>query len=102
MKHLVLRAALLAALAFGGVAATSPAFAGCYADYKAKQGNPLKLHYGVIQLPDGACDSIAMARPMVAARIAKGGWTLLAVIAIFGEDGLAKRRASAGAYYLRY
>ena len=29
--------------------------AGCYADYKAKQDNPLRLHYGVAQI-SGACD----------------------------------------------
>ena len=38
-----------------------PAAAECYADYKAKRDDPLKLHYGVIALPDAIC-GIAAAR----------------------------------------
>ena len=68
----------------------------------AKQGNPLRLHYGVIKLPDSACGSPAAARPAISARIAHEGWTLLAVLSIFGSEGLAQRKDSAGAYYLRY
>ena len=53
-----------------------PATAACYADYKAKQDNPLKLHYGVIELPDVACGSAQDAAPEVSRRIAADGWTL--------------------------
>lgn len=79
-----------------------PAFANCYADYKAKREHPLRLHYGVIELQNGACASPAAARSAISARIAKEGWTLLAVLSIFGPEGLAQRKESAGAFYLRY
>ncbi|MBI1220210.1 MAG: hypothetical protein GC186_16875 [Rhodobacteraceae bacterium] len=94
------RLALVASLL--AVALAHPAAADCYVDYKAKQGNPLRLHYGVIKLPDSACGSPAAARSAISARIGKEGWTLLAVLSIFGPDGLAQRKSSAGAYYLRY
>ena len=72
----------------------------CYADYKAKQDNPLKLHYGVLQL-NGACDA-GSARAEVAQRIAAEGWTLLNVLSVFGPDGLQQRKSDAGPYYLRF
>ena len=94
MKHrMSLRLVLMVPLV--ALALAQPALADCYADYKAKQGNPLRLHYGVIKLPDSACGSPA-------AGIAHEGWTLLAVLSIFGSEGLAQRKDSAGAYYLRY
>lgn len=80
----------------------APASADCYADYKAKKGNPLQLSYGVIQLSGGACGSKQAAAQEISRRIAKGGWTLLAVVSIFGPEGLAQRKASAGADFLRY
>jgi hypothetical protein len=80
----------------------APVQAACYADYKAKQDNPLRLHYGVIELPDSACGSTSAAAGEISRRIARDGWTLLNVMGIFGQDGLAGRRASAGPYYLRY
>lgn len=82
------------------LAATS-AQAGCYADYKAKQDDPLKLHYGVAQLSDAAC-SKAGAAAELKPRLAREGWTLLNILSIFGEEGLAERKASAGQYFLRY
>lgn len=97
-----LRLLLAAPLAAIALAAASPAGADCYADYKAKKENPLRLSYGVIQLSGSACASTGAARPEIARRIAKGGWTLLAVLSIFGPDGLAQRKANAGADYLRY
>lgn len=78
------------------------AHADCYADYKAKQDNPLKLHYGVIQLPDAACTSKAQAADAVARRIARDGWSLLTLVSVFGEDGLEQRKSNAGPYFLRY
>ena len=78
-----------------------PASAECYADYKAKQDNPLKLHYGVMQVPDGACNRAAAGAAM-RPRLARDGWTLLAVLSTFGPEGLSSRRASAGTYFLRY
>ncbi len=84
----------------GLLAVAAPAQAQCYADYKAKQDNPLRLHYGVVQL-QGACSASA-ARSEVADRIARGGWTLLNVVSVFGPEGLNERRDSAGPYFLRF
>lgn len=84
------------------VLAAGPASAECYADYKAKRDAPLQLHYGVIELPDSACGSRDAARGAIAQRIARDGWNLLNVLGIFGRDGLAQRKESAGQYYLRY
>ena len=89
-------------LALVMIGAAASARAECYADYKAKQDNPLRLHYGVIELPDAACAAPDAARPAIAARIADDGWTLLTVMAVFGADGLKERKNSAGPYYLRY
>lgn len=85
-----------------GLAAAAPANAACYADYKAKQDNPLKLHYGVIELPDAACGNRRDAATVIEKRIARDGWQLLTVMSIFGRDGLAERKESAGIYFLRY
>ncbi|MBD3665641.1 hypothetical protein [Sulfitobacter aestuariivivens] len=96
MKHITL--SLLAAVLIGLAVPVSAA--GCYADYKAKQDNPLRLHYGVAQIT-GACDAGA-ARAELARRLAAQGWTLLNVLSVFGDDGLAQRKDSAGQFYLRF
>jgi len=95
------RRALLLAVLLAGLLPAAQALA-CYADYKAKRSDPLQLHYGVIDLPGNACASRDAAAPVIARRIAGDGWTLLTVMSIFGEDGLAGRRQSAGEFYLRY
>lgn len=92
---------LALALALTALAAGA-AVADCFADYKAKQDDPLRLHYGVIELPEAACRDPARAEREIARRIAAGGWQLLTVMGIFGPDGLAERRESAGAFYLRF
>lgn len=74
--------------------------AGCYADYKAKQDNPLRLHYGVAQI-NGACSQGA-AQSELAARLASKGWILLNVMSVFGDEGLAERKDSAGSNFLRF
>lgn len=81
--------------------AVEPAAAACYADYKAKRGRPLELHYGVIEIPERACNAQAAAR-VVQRRIRGDGWQLLNVVSVFRDGGLAKRRSSAGAFYLKY
>ncbi|WP_292287117.1 hypothetical protein [Marivita sp.] len=94
MKHVfpfVVLAALLAPAA---------AQADCYADYKAKQDNPLRLHYGVAEI-SGPC-SVNAAQRQLATRLAQAGWTLLNVVSVFDEDGLAERKDSAGSNFLRY
>ena len=78
-----------------------PAQAACYADYKAKQNNPLRLHYGVAALSERACNKGA-AKAELAPRLANAGWTLLNVLSIFGDEGLNERKASAGEYFLRF
>ena len=84
------------------IAAALPAQAACYADYKAKRDNPLRLQYGVMELPDPACGSTAAAEREVRARLAANGWELLNVVGIFGADGLEQRRESAGDFFLRF
>ncbi|WP_146348020.1 hypothetical protein [Falsiphaeobacter marinintestinus] len=94
-----LRTHILALIA--GLMLAAPAFsAECYADYKAKRDNPLRLHYGVIQLAQ-SCDKAA-ARSEAAQRLQQNGWTLLNVLSVFGPEGLQQRKADAGQYYLRF
>ena len=95
MKETVIILASIALIALSG-----PARAQCYADYKAKQDNPLRLHYGVVQL-QGEC-SRGAAQAEIASRIARAGWTLLNVVSVFGPEGLNQRRDSAGPYFLRF
>jgi len=78
-----------------------PAQAACFADYKAKQDNPLRLHYGVVELPDAACTPAA-ASAEISRRLAGTGWTLLNVLSIFGSEGLQERKGDAGTYFLRF
>ncbi|MGP3696833.1 hypothetical protein [Rhodobacter sp. NSM] len=92
--------ALLAVLALG-CAMAAPAEAACFADYKAKQDRPLRLHYGVAQVPDGACNRKGATR-VLKPRLAQAGWTLLNVLSTFGPEGLDERKASAGRFFLRY
>ena len=93
-----LLALLVAALPLGLAA---PAQAACFADYQARRGGPVELHYGTIQIPDDAC-SVGAAAPVVAGRIGADGWQLLSVLSVFGPEGLAQRERDAGAYHLRY
>lgn len=95
MKHMlsISLIALLALFAQGAQAA-------CYADYKAKQNDPLRLHYGVAEI-SGACKK-APAQQELAPRLARDGWVLLNVLSVFDESGLAGRKADAGQFYLRY
>lgn len=89
-------------LAFGLILlAASAVQADCYADYKAKRDDPLRLHYGVAQVSDGNCDTVS-ADADLAPRLDAAGWTLLNVLSTFGPEGLEERKASAGDYYLRY
>lgn len=97
MKHRIYIAAALISLATANTAQ-----AACFADYKAKKDNPLQLHYGVMELPASACGSASSAAGAIAPRLAKAGWTLLNVLSVFDESGLAERKNSAGRHYLRY
>ncbi len=90
---------ILAALALSVLAA--PLHAACYADYRASMANPFSLHYGIVEVPQNAC-SVGAASSVVAARLAAQGWTLVQVVSVFDDSGLASRRADAGQYYLRF
>lgn len=92
MKHFTLSIILSSLLA-------TSAAANCFADYKAKQDNPLRLHYGVAQV--SACNR-ATAEGELTQRLASKGWTLLQVMSVFGPEGLDQRKPSAGQYYLRF
>ena len=93
MKHVLLSALILAASA-------SAAQAACYADYKAKRDDPLRLHYGVAII-DGDC-TVAQAEAALTPRLAADAWQLLTVVGVFDDAGLEERKESAGEYYLRY
>ena len=95
-----MKTAALTLIGFAFVLA-SPAAAECYADYKAKQDDPLRLHYGVAQVSDDNCNDRGAAREL-APRLADAGWTLLNIISTFGPEGLDERKASAGDNFLRY
>ena len=89
MKHILLS---LAAAGLLALSAPSAQAAECFADYKAKQENPLRLHYG----------SRASAQAQLTDRLAANGWTLLTIVSVFGKDGLNQRKASAGPNFLRF
>ncbi|UWR24257.1 hypothetical protein [Sulfitobacter sp. S190] len=96
MKNALLSLCAVAALSMG-----SPAMAAdCYADYKAKQDDPLRLHYGVAEIR-GACDKRS-AKSELAGRLSGAGWTLLNIVSVFGPDGLESRKDSAGSNFLRF
>jgi len=82
------------------LALVGAAQAQCYADYKAKQDNPLRLHYGVAEV-SGNC-SAGNAAQQLGARLAARGWTLLQIQSVFGPEGLDQRKARAGKFYLRF
>lgn len=84
------------------LAEASAAPAGCFADYKAKQETPLRLHYGVIALPNAACTGREAAAREVDRRLAPAGWQLLTLMSVFGADGLEQRKAAAGRFFLKY
>ncbi|MCF2906199.1 hypothetical protein L0666_14480 [Octadecabacter sp. CECT 8868] len=79
---------------------SSAAQAACYADYKAKRDDPLRLHYGVAEI-NGEC-SVGAAEAELNSRLAADGWQLLSIEGVFDDAGLEERQESAGDYYLRY
>jgi hypothetical protein len=94
------RPALLLILALAAAPAGAQSGDPCFADYKAKQDDPLRLHYGVAEIA-GACTAPDAAQEL-APRLAAAGWELLTVVGTFGPEGLEERRANAGQYYLRF
>lgn len=82
------------------VLSTTVAQAACYADYKAKQDDPLRLHYGVAEV-SGDC-SVGSAESQLRQRLSGDGWQLLNVLGVFDDAGLDERKDSAGEFFLRY
>lgn len=80
--------------------AGTAAQAACYADYKAKRDDPLRLHYGVAEI-SGDC-STDNAETQLAPRLAADDWELLSIEGVFDDTGLEERQDSAGEFYLRY
>jgi hypothetical protein len=80
----------------------------CYAEYKARKGPPLKLHYGIIALEGEACEKPRLAKREIEERIAVDDWDLLKVMDVFvvGDTvtrrAFRKKRADAGKFFLRY
>ena len=77
-----------------------PVSAACFADYKAKRDDPLRLHYGVAEIR-GDC-ARGPAAEELRPRLAAGGWELLNIVSVFGDDGLDEREESAGEFHLRF
>lgn len=84
------------------IAFAAPAHAACYADYKAKQENPLKLHYGVVQVDISPCAMSDTVTSVVRQRLQAAGWQLLQVQSVFDDSGLGKRKQDAGQFFLRF
>lgn len=79
-----------------------PLQAACYADYKAKQENPLRLHYGVMRIDTEPCAMSDRVQDTVAGRLSKAGWQVLQVQSVFDDSGLEKRKQDAGEFFLRF
>ncbi len=79
-----------------------PLQAACFADYKASRDNPLKLHYGVIQIDTNPCAMSNDVQRIVAQRLGAAGWKLLQVQSVFTDSGLGRRKTDAGQYFLRF
>ena len=102
-------APLLTCLAlFAAASAAAEGHASCFADYKARKGPPLELHYGVIELDADLCDRRRAAQREVEARIGQDGWVLLKMMDLFvpgdtvSRRAFRKKEADAGPYFLRY
>lgn len=92
------RTSSLLAVAFALVG--TAAYSECYADYKAKRDDPLRLHYGVVEVT-GDC-SAENAAAQLGPRLLADDWQLLSIEGVFDDAGLEERQESAGDYYLRY
>lgn len=105
-QRFALTLALLALIA--AVPAAAQEAGTCFADYKARKGPPLELHYGVLELDAALCDRRGAVRREVEARIGRDDWELLKVMDVFVVGDTVSRRAfrkkesDAGPYFLRY
>ena len=97
MKRMIYMLATLTALAIAGHAE-----AACFADYKAKRDNPLRLHYGVIELPDAVCGNTSRAAAEIKTRLSAGKWQLLNVLSVFVAGDMGDKEGRAGEFFLRF
>lgn len=94
MKHILLSSALILSMASGAQAA-------CFAHYKAKQENPLKLAYGIMSVGDAQCSATA-AKATVKNRLLQNGWVLLNIVRVTTKAPTTSEERNAGAHYLRF
>ena len=80
---------------------TQSAQAACYADNKAKQENPLKLHYGIMKFDSVECTA-SIVQKKVALRLLPHGWTLLNLLTVSRKLPTTQRKENAGENFLRY
>ena len=78
------------------------AFSNCYADYKAKKNNPLRLHYGISKINTDLCENRNAITLDLESRLQSSGWILLKLLDVFGNEGIDERKDSAGIYFLKY
>ena len=97
MRRQLFITTFLTSIAFAGAG-----HAGCFADYKAKRDNPLKLHYGVIEIDSDPCTMSDKVQSMVSKRLSKAGWTLLNVQSVFDDAGLEGKKRDAGEFFLSF
>lgn len=91
MKHII---ALLISASFG-----TAANAECFVEYKAKQDDPLTLHYGWMKF-DTPCP--ADLKQQTEDRLTIAGWSLLSVVSTSANEPDAKSKEDAGEFFLRY
>jgi hypothetical protein len=101
-NHAPMNKRLFSFVAASVLALALPAHAACYADYKAKREDPLRLHYGVIQVDISPCTMSDNVKSLVAKRLQSSGWQLLQVQSVFDDGGLGKRKQDAGEFFLRF
>ena len=77
-------------------------FADCYADYKSKKNEPLRLHYGIARIDTSVCKDRDAAVLDLRARLQTNGWILLKLMDFFEQEGLEERKENAGACFLKY
>ena len=108
MKQLIFLCILCGQLLLGPQALAQGPEAQCYAEYKARKGPPLKLHYGVMALEGVACERRRRAKAEVTDRLAVDDWEVLKLMAVFEVGDTVTRRefrkmeTDAGRYFLRY
>lgn len=80
---------------------TAPAHAACFVEYKAKQDNPLRLHYGILQI-QGGCENAQKTKRVAQDRLGQHGWSLLNILSTSSKKPSSKKQENAGDNYLRY